>query len=80
MRALKSGVMALLAANTALTMLLTDNALQIKGLDSYYSQFESRCNALVAGARPALARMGPGCNAQHPQTPVLHLLAIRGIF
>lgn len=49
MHVMKSAVMALLACNTALTMLLTDNALQIKGLDVYYSQFETRCNAMVAG-------------------------------
>ncbi|KAK9919148.1 hypothetical protein WJX75_009724 [Coccomyxa subellipsoidea] len=49
MRAWKPAVMALLAANTSLTMIQTDSWLQTKGLDPYYSLFDSRCNVLISG-------------------------------
>ncbi|EIE24916.1 hypothetical protein COCSUDRAFT_47007 [Coccomyxa subellipsoidea C-169] len=49
LRAWKPAVMALLAANTALTMIQADSWLQTKGLDPYYGLFESRCNVLISG-------------------------------
>ncbi|CAL8464230.1 g3765 [Coccomyxa elongata] len=49
MRAWKPAVMALLATNTALTMIQTDSWLQTKGLDPYYGLYTTRDNVIIAG-------------------------------
>ena len=52
----------------------TDSWLQTKGLDPYYSLFDSRCNVLISGAH--IACHNPSAVFWQPCTLAVHLIFV----